>query len=167
MTKGNVHQGNAVWARIDETAEAYPRFNRLRTHVSAITDELAERGDFDFVDGDWVLSDRAWTDWIFSGGDAKYLDGQPSENLRVRETPKWLDYPLLIVILGLAGWASYVVGKEQQDVGAGLGLFLASLGLVLSLVTRHWKKFEVPIYYIGLFLGLGGLIAATCSLYSS
>ena len=75
MTKGNVHQSNAVWARIDETAKNDPRLDRLRAHVSAITDELVKRGDFDFVDGDWVLSDHAWTDWIFSGEYAKYLDG--------------------------------------------------------------------------------------------
>lgn len=78
MTRGNVHQSNAVWERIDKTAKANPRINGLRVHVSAITDELAAQDAFDFVDGNWVLSDRAWTDWIFSGEDEKYLDG-PSE----------------------------------------------------------------------------------------
>ncbi|MCX0276133.1 hypothetical protein [Brevibacterium sp. CS2] len=166
MTKGNADQSNAVWQRISETAEAHPRFDRLRIHVSAITDELATREVFDYVDGDWVLSDRAWTDWIFAGEDDKYLDGQPKKKFWDRETPKWLDYLLLFVILGLAGWVSYAVGKAQQDVGAGLGLFLTSLGLVLSLATRHWKKFEVPVYYIGLLLGLGGLAATLISLVS-
>lgn len=73
MTEGNVHQANAVWARIDETAEHNPDIGALRSSVDAIRDELAELNAFDLVDGRWVLSDRAWTDWLFSGADRKYL----------------------------------------------------------------------------------------------
>lgn len=73
MTGGNVHQANEVWARINETAEHNPDLGALRNSVDAIRDELAEMNAFEFVEGQWILSDRAWTDWLFSGADRKYL----------------------------------------------------------------------------------------------
>lgn len=166
MTKGNVHQANAVRDRINETVKNYSRFDALRNHVDAITGELASRKAFDFVDGQWVLSDRAWTDWIFSGDVKKYLDSAPRRKSRGFETPKWFDFLLLGVIIVLAGVASNLVATAQDDVWAGLGIFLTSLGLVLSLATRSWEKLRTVTYYVGLGLGVAGLIAAFLSLGS-
>lgn len=73
MTGGNVHQANEVWARINETVEHNPDLGALRNSVDAIRDELAEMNAFEFVEGQWILSDRAWTDWLFSGAHRKYL----------------------------------------------------------------------------------------------
>lgn len=73
MTEGNVHQANEVWARINETAEHNPDIGALRSSVGAIREELAELKAFDLVEGQWILSDRAWTDWLFSGEYRKYL----------------------------------------------------------------------------------------------
>lgn len=73
MTAGNVHQANEVWARINETAEHNPDLGALRNSVDAIRDELAEMNAFDFVDGQWTLSDVAWTDWLSSGADRNFL----------------------------------------------------------------------------------------------
>lgn len=72
MTGNSPHQGNEVWARINETAKHDPSVNALRNHVSAIANELAAREAFDLVDGQWVLSDSAWTDWRCSGAEYKY-----------------------------------------------------------------------------------------------
>lgn len=72
MSRSNVNQSNEVWERIKETAEHHPRLSDLRNHVDAIADELAATDAFDYVDNRWVLSDRAWTDWLFSGADEKY-----------------------------------------------------------------------------------------------
>lgn len=73
MTKGNVHQANEDWARINETAEHNPDIGALRKNVNAISVELAESEAFDLVDGKWILSDRVWTDWLFSENYKKYL----------------------------------------------------------------------------------------------
>ena len=72
MSGSNVQQSNAVWDRITATVEQDARVAQLPEHVSAIADELAASGAFDLDEGNWVLSDRAWTDWLFSGADAKY-----------------------------------------------------------------------------------------------
>lgn len=74
MTGHNVHQENEVWARINETAKHDPSVNALRNHVRAIANEFSARDAFALVDGQWVLSDSAWTDWRFSGGEDKYQD---------------------------------------------------------------------------------------------
>lgn len=74
MSRGNPYQSNAVWDRINETAEHDPSIGPLRNSVDAIRDELAELNAFDQIDGQWTLSDRAWTDWLLSGGHKKYLD---------------------------------------------------------------------------------------------
>lgn len=70
--KPSPEQANAVWEKIAATAENDPRFNELREHVSAIAYELAGQDAFDQVDGSWVLSERAWNDWIFGGGYERY-----------------------------------------------------------------------------------------------
>lgn len=166
MTKGNVHQANAVRDRINETVKNYSRLDAIRNHVDAITGELASRKAFNLVNGQWVLSDRAWTDWIFSGDVKKYLDSASRRKSRGFETPKWLDFLLLGVIIVVAGVVSNLVATAQDDVGAGWGLFVTSLGLVLSLATRRWEKFRIATYYVSLGLGIGGLVAALISLVS-
>lgn len=166
MTKLNVQQLNAVWEQINEIAKHYTQFDVLRNHVVAITSELVSRKAFVFEDDQWVLSDREWADWIVSGEGKKYLDSSPGRKPRGFETPKWLDYILLVAIIALAGFVSNAVALAQLNVWAGWGIFLTSLGLVLSLATRSWEKLRTVTYYVGLALGVAGLIAALLSLGS-
>lgn len=73
MKKKNVRQENEVWEKINGWAQQDPKLDGLRKSLGSITDELAARDAFDLVDGAWVLSDRAWTDWMFAGEHEKYL----------------------------------------------------------------------------------------------
>lgn len=74
MQRYSPQQDNEVWNKIQATAENNKEDGVLRNHVKDIAKELADMDAFDLVDGRWVLSDRAWTDWLLSGGDKKYLN---------------------------------------------------------------------------------------------
>ena len=67
-------QFNEVLRMINETAQcADPSARKLGTYAGEIAKELADKNALDYVDDHWVLSDRAWTDWLFSGAPAKYM----------------------------------------------------------------------------------------------
>lgn len=67
-------QFNEVSRMIKETAQGGDSSVwRLDSEAGKIAKELADKDAFDYVGHHWVLSDRAWTDWLFSGAPEKYM----------------------------------------------------------------------------------------------
>lgn len=73
MTNNDVQQIDIVRARTSESAEADPRPNKLHSRAEATTDEPDELDAFDLAEGQCQLSDRTWTDSLFSRPREEYL----------------------------------------------------------------------------------------------
>jgi len=75
VQKSSPKQFNAVLEKIQETVANNPDMGALRNHVGDIAREFAAKDAFDFDnEGRLKLSYTAWHDWLFTGGDKKYLE---------------------------------------------------------------------------------------------
>ena len=73
MQKNSPEHSNEVLDKINASAVNNPALSPLRNHIDEIARELAAQDAFQQVNGRRVRSDAAWTDWLFSGADEKYL----------------------------------------------------------------------------------------------
>lgn len=74
MQKDSPQFGILVWEKIEATAAmSAPDLAVLRNHSNAITKEFEQADAFQLIDGQWVLPDTFWNDWIQSGGPEHYI----------------------------------------------------------------------------------------------